>query len=161
EGADKLCMSLNPQCAPSTTSTLTPDDPTDDMAVWGDQDRLISQIADANRHTVVVLQTGAPVLTPWRGQVAAILEAWYPGETGGAAAAGLLYGAAAPGGRLPATFPAREAEEPTAGDTATYPGVPAPTQDSDSGFAAIFDETYKEGVFVGYRWFDEHRLRPA
>jgi beta-glucosidase len=60
----------------------------------------------------------------------------------------VLFGDADPGGRLPATFPASEADEPTAGDPEKYPGVAETV-------------TYKEGVLVGYRWFDAHGLRPA
>ena len=130
EGADRECLTL--ECPP----------------VFGDQDALISSVAAANRNTVVVLQTGGPVLTPWREQVAAIVEAWYPGAAGGAAIARVLFGDVDPGGRLPATFPRSEADLPTAGDPEKYPGVGETVQ-------------YKEGVLVGYRWFDAKGLTPA
>src|SRR5207302_7247144 len=67
EGADRQCLTL--ECPNA----------------HGDQDGLIEKVAAANRNTVVVLETGGPVLTPWRGQVRALLEAWYPGEQGGTA----------------------------------------------------------------------------
>ena len=70
------------------------------------------------------------------------LEAWFPGENGGTAIARVLFGDAEPGGRLPATFPSREADEPTAGDPEKYPGVGETVK-------------YKEDVLIGYRWFDE------
>jgi beta-glucosidase len=130
EGADRNCLTL--EC---------PD-------VHGDQDGLIRRVAAANPRTVVVLETGGPVLTPWRGRVAALLEAWYPGQEGGTAIARVLFGDADPGGRLPATFPAREADLPTAGDPERYPGV------NNELF-------YKEGVLVGYRWFDARGIAPA
>jgi beta-glucosidase len=130
EGSDRLCLSL--ECP----------------YVYGDQDGLIAKVAAANPRTTVVLETGGPVLTPWRDQVAAIVEAWYPGEQGGAAIARALFGDVDPSGRLPATFPRSEADLPTAGDLEKYPGVAE-------------NEAYKEGVFVGYRWFDERRLQPA
>jgi beta-glucosidase len=89
----------------------------------------------------VVLETGGPVLTPWRGRVAGLLEAWYPGEEGGTAIARVLFGDADPAGRLPVTFPAKAAQTPTAGDPSSYPG--------------LRDQTvFKEGVFVSYRWYD-------
>jgi beta-glucosidase len=131
EGSDKPCLGLN--CG--STDGL-------------DRDALIERVAAANRRTVVVLETGGPVLTPWRGRVAGLLEAWYPGLEGGAAMGRVLFGDAEPGGRLPATFPRREADEPTAGDPEAYPGVAETVR-------------YKEGVLVGYRWFDEKRLEPA
>ncbi|GAA0964809.1 beta-glucosidase family protein [Actinocorallia libanotica] len=70
-----------------------------------DQDALIRRVAAANRNTVVVMQTGGPVLTPWRNRTAGLVQAWYPGERGGTAIARVLYGDAEPGGRLPVTFP--------------------------------------------------------
>jgi beta-glucosidase len=129
EGADLQCLSL--EC---------PD-------AHGDQDSLIRRVAAANPRTVVVLETGGPVLTPWRGQVKGILEAWYPGEQGGAAIAGALFGDVNPSGHLPISFPATEAQTPTAGDPTAYPG--------------LLDETYKEGVLVGYRWYDARGVQPA
>ncbi len=130
EGSDRACLTL--ECPP----------------VYGDQDGLIRAVAAANRRTVVVLETGGPVLTPWRGQVAGLLEAWYPGQEGGGAIARVLFGDADPGGRLPATFPASPGQEPTAGDPRRYPGVGE-------------QETYSEGLLVGYRWWNAKHLRPA
>ena len=113
-----------------------------------DRDALISAVNAAQPRTVTVLQTGAPVLTPWRGQVRALVEMWYPGQNGGTALARVLFGDVDPGGRLPATFPARAADLPTAGDPEKYPGVGEVVH-------------YKEGVLVGYRWYDAHRLPVA
>jgi beta-glucosidase len=153
EGQDKSCPGLN------CSSDLSDDE---GMAITGtppcsgascpangtDEDGLISSVAGAQKHTVVVLETGGPVLTPWRDQVPAILEAWYPGQEGGTAIARVLFGDADPGGRLPATFPADASQLPTAGSQAQYPGLGT-------------EEYYSEGVFVGYKWFDAHHLKPA
>jgi beta-glucosidase len=95
-----------------------------------------------------VLETAGPALTPWRHRVEAIVEAWYPGSAGGAAIARVLFGDVDPGGRLPATFPRREADLPTAGDPSRYPGVKDVVR-------------YSGRVLVGYRWYDERRIRPA
>jgi beta-glucosidase len=130
EGADLNCLTL--ECPNA----------------YGDQDTLIQQVARANPNTIVVLETGGPVLTPWRDQVKGVLDAWYPGERGGTAIARVLFGDVDPSGHLPVTFPRAEADEPTAGDPTSYPGV-------------ADNETYREGVFVGYRWFDAHHLEPA
>jgi beta-glucosidase len=161
EGSDKQCMSLTPQCAPTVISTLAVNSPTDDQLAWGDQDALISAVEQANPRTIVVLETGAPVLTPWRSGLGALLEAWYPGQTGGTAIAHVLWGDADPGGRLPATFPASYAQEPTAGSTSCYPGIPSGTVQTSAGSAALYTETICEGVFPGYRWFDAHHETPA
>src|SRR3954447_2788253 len=130
EGADRECLSL--ECPNN-----------------GDQDGLVDAVASAQPNTIVVLQTGGPVLTPWRSKVKGLLEAWYPGESGGTAIARVLFGDVDPGGRLPVTFPERDEDLPTAGDPQKYPGD------------ANGDVHYKEGVLVGYRWFDAKNLAPA
>src|SRR3954451_2578568 len=76
------------------------------------------------------------------------MEVWYPGQEGGPAIARVLFGDAEPGGRLPVTFPKQEADIPTAGDPEKYPGVGEQVK-------------YKEGLFVGYRWYDAKGIEPA
>ena len=75
-----------------------------------------------------------------------MLEAWYPGEAGGAALAHVLFGDVDPGGRLPATFPASETAYPTSSDPTASNGA---------------EVNYSEGVFVGYRWYDENHVAPG
>lgn len=110
------------------------------------QDVLITAVAGANRHTIVVLKTGGPVLMPWLDQVQAVLEAWYPGEEDGNAVADLLLGDVNPSGKLPMTFPKAENETP-AHSPEQYPGVNG-------------NVTYSEGLQVGYRWYDAQRVEP-
>ena len=76
------------------------------LALPGDQDRLITEVARHNPRTVIVLNTPGPVLMPWLDNVAAVLQVWYPGEQFGTALARVLFGDEDPGGRLPVTFPA-------------------------------------------------------
>jgi len=121
------------------------DQPT--LALPDDQDQLVEAVAKANPRTVVVLNSGYPVLMPWVKDVRAILDMWYPGQEGGRATADLLVGAAVPGGKLPVTFPVRESDAPTATSPLRYPGVNG-------------QEYYSEGIFVGYRWYDQQRIAP-
>jgi beta-glucosidase len=164
EGVDKLCMSLVPQCS---NATATPPEPGASQAEFGDQDSLISTVVAANPRTVVVLETGAPVLTPWRNSVGALLEAWYPGEDGGTAIAHVLFGDSDPGGRLPATFPNSQSDIPTAsGGPDRYPGTVNPGAANCDFYTAsvpcpYYHETYSEGVMVGYRWYDSQHIQPA
>lgn len=116
------------------------------LGLPGNQDALIEAVAAHNRHTVVVLNTSTPVAMPWLNKVDAVLEAWYPGQESGAGIAALLFGDADPGGRLPVTFPA-SAEQGPGVKAQDYPGV--------NGIAR-----YDEGIFVGYRWYDEHQQTP-
>jgi beta-glucosidase len=144
EGTDKLCLSLD--CPSVGLPDL--DNGTDEQATIGPQDQLIEAVARANPNTVVVMETGAPVLTPWRNVVKGVVEAWYPGQQGGAAIAHVLFGDVDPGGRLPATFPASPSQEQVAGNLSAYPGLDG-------------NVTYSEGVMVGYRWFESHGYTPA
>ena len=112
----------------------------------GDQDALISAVAAANPRTVVVLNTGGPVLMPWLNEVGAIVQAWHPGQQFGEAVAAVLFGDTDPAGRLPMTFPATPEQGPIK-RIEQYPGVGG-------------DARYDEGIFVGYRWYDQHGEEP-
>lgn len=112
------------------------------LGLPGYQDALISTVAAANPKTVVVLETGGPVLTPWADQVGSILAAWYPGTAGGTAIANLLFGKVNPSGHLPASFPKSAEQLP-------HPAAP------NAG-----DTIYAEGATVGYKWYDMKGLEP-
>ncbi len=75
-------------------------------------DSLISAVAAANPHTIVVLNTGSAVTMPWLSSVAGVLEAWYPGQQDGTAIASLLFGSSDPSGHLTVTFPTSLSQVP-------------------------------------------------
>jgi beta-glucosidase len=109
------------------------------------QDELIEAVAAANKHTVVVVAAGAPIgMTRWLAHAPAVLYAWYGGQEVGHAVGDLLFGLAAPTGKLPVSFP-RRIEDSTA--FGHYPG-------------ADLHVEYGEGIFVGYRGFDSRNLEP-
>jgi beta-glucosidase len=116
------------------------------LGLTGNQDELVRTVVAANPHTVVVLNTGAPVLMPWAGDVPAIVESWYPGEEDGNALASVLFGDVNPSGKLPVTFPRAEDQTPVSSPE-RYPGV--------NGTAV-----YGEGLEVGYRWYDAQGEEP-
>jgi len=126
------------------------------------QDDLIAKVADANPHTIVVLENGSPVTMPWVGQVARILEAWYPGTRGADAVASVLFGDVNPSAKLPITFPKSDADLPH--PTLVKPPKESTTEDGDTeawkkiakGLPA-FQVTYDEGLKVGYKWYDAER----
>jgi beta-glucosidase len=128
EFADRVCLALD--CPPAAAH----------------QDALVRAVAKANPRTVVVVQSPGPVLMPWARDIPAILEGWWPGETGGEGIADVLFGRVNPSARLPVTFPRAETDLPTR-TRLQFPGV------SGRG-------VYSEGVLVGYRWYDQRRIRP-
>ena len=115
-----------------------------DMELPGQQHTLVEQVAAANPHTIVVLNTGSPITMPWLESVAAVVQAWYPGQECGNAIADVLFGDVIPSGRLPQTFPVRIE------DTPAYLNFPG-----ENG--KVF---YGEGLFVGYRYYDKKNIAP-
>ena len=120
-----------------------------DLNLPNGQDALIAAVAAANPHTIVVLETGGPVLMPWLDRTAAVLEAWYPGIEGADAIADILFGDVNPSGRLPVTFPA------------SLDQLPRPNLDGLYNFDPRVAVNYDiEGSDVGYRWFNRKALTP-
>ena len=115
-----------------------------DIDLPGRQQELIERVAAVNPNTIVVLQSGSPIAMPWLAKVAAVLQAWYPGQEAGNAIADVLLGKAEPGGRLPQTFPARLEDDPA---FINYPG--------ERGHVR-----YGEGIFIGYRYYEKKRIEP-
>lgn len=109
------------------------------------QDALIEALAAANKHLTVVLVSGNAVSMPWIERVQAVVEAWYSGSEAGNALADIVSGDVNPSGKLPFTFPVR-IEDNCATALGTF-------NESDS-------LNYKEGVFVGYRWNEQQRVKP-
>jgi beta-glucosidase len=116
------------------------------IALPDQQDALIKAVAAANPDTIVVLNTGGPVLMPWLSRVKGVIEDWYPGQDDGTAIAAVLFGDVDPSGHLPETFPTSLSAIPTASPS-QFPGV-----------AGKVD--YSEGLDVGYRWYDAKNVTP-
>jgi beta-glucosidase len=112
------------------------------LALPGRQDELVRAVAGANPRTIVVVNSGAPVLLPWADDVAAVLASWFPGQEFGNALADVLTGAVEPGGRLPVTWPA------------SAEGLPS-VQPVNGALP------YDEGLLIGYRWYLATNRQPA
>lgn len=112
------------------------------MRIPEGQNELIRRVAAVNANTIVVLHNGSPIEMPWAKDVAAILEVYLGGQAVGAATVDVLYGDRNPSGRLPETFPNKLEDNPS---YLYYFGEGDVTE-------------YREGVFVGYRYYDKKRM---
>jgi beta-glucosidase len=115
-----------------------------DLVLPGEQDELVRRVAAANPRTVVVHNSGSPMTMPWADDVAAILQAWYPGQEGGNAVADVLVGDVDPSGRMPTTWPKRIEDTPA---FPWYPGTDGQAK-------------YGEGLLLGHRWYLAHEIEP-
>lgn len=121
-----------------------------DMKMPFGQDELLRAVLAANPNTVVVLLGGGPIdVSAWAGQAKGIIEAWYPGMEGGNALAHILFGDVNPSGKLPVTFPVKLEDSPVMklGEYPSTPGNP-------------LKQTYKDDIFVGYRYYDTYKVAP-
>ena len=132
------------------------------------QDQLIADVAAVNPDTIVVLNTSDPVAMPWLSNVKAVLEMWYPGDTGGYATANVLLGRTDPAGRLPFTWPAA-LDQGVANQPASHPERTSNGVDANGNYCTTpgspfggpqCTTTYTEGIYVGYRWYDQQHLTP-
>ncbi len=121
-----------------------------DFALPGDQDKLIEEVAAVNPNTIVVLNVSQPVALPWLNQVKAVLQMWWPGDEGGWSTADVLLGRVSPAGRLPFTWAKKLTDY-----AATDPAHPERSAKGVDG-----KTTFSEGIFVGYRWFDQQKIAP-
>ena len=115
-----------------------------------EQDQLIKDVAAVNPRTIVVLNVSKPIALPWLSRAKAVLLMWYPGDEGGEATARLLLGRVSPAGRLPFTWPVR-LRDTVAGD---------PQHPERSSVGVDGHSVYSEGIFIGYRWFDQQHIQP-
>lgn len=114
-----------------------------DMKLPYDQDRLIEELLEVNDNMIVVIVSGSPVEMPWIHRVKTLVWSWYAGMEGGTATAEVLFGLVNPSGRLPESFPITHMDC-SAHCIGEFPGGKT--------------VSYKEGIFVGYRYYDTEQI---
>jgi beta-glucosidase len=133
------------------------------LSLPDNQDALVSAVAAANPHTIVVLETGGPVSMPWIDHVSGVIEMWYPGIRGAQALANILFGKVNPSAKLPITFAKSDADLPHL-TVFQQPPMPPPAPNEPRRRFRMnntpFDITYNEGLKVGYKWFDAENNEP-
>lgn len=112
------------------------------MRMPGGQNKLIEAVCAVNKSVVVVLHNGSPVEMPWVSKVDGLLEAYLGGQAGGAAVVDILFGAVNPCGKLAESIPLKLSDNPS---YLYYFGERDVTE-------------YREGVFVGYRYYDTKEM---
>ncbi len=116
------------------------------------QNAVIEALAAANKNLIVVNVSGNAVAMPWVKKVPAIVQAWFLGSEAGNSIADVLFGKVNPSGKLPFTFPVR-LHDVGAHATNSYLGI---KRDKEN----VWDNTYGEGILVGYRWHDTKKIAP-
>ncbi|MFK3936860.1 beta-glucosidase [Alkalihalobacillus sp. NPDC078783] len=116
----------------------------DHMALPSNHEALIRSVLDAQPNTIVILSNGSPVEMPWVDDVPSIIEGYLGGQASGGAVADILYGAESPSGKLAETFPVNVEDNPS---YLYFPGEGDRVE-------------YREGVFVGYRYYDTKKVKP-
>ena len=116
----------------------------DTLEMPPNQNHLINELSDVNENIIVVLSNGSPVTMPWLDQVKGVLEGYLTGQAGGGAAADILFGRVNPSGKLAETFPQKLSDNPS---YLFFPGEKDKVE-------------YREGIFVGYRYYDTKKVKP-
>ena len=128
------------------------------LSLPDNQDAMIEQVASANPHTIVVIESGSAVTMPWIDKVSGVLEAWYAGSKGADAVANILFGDVNPSGKLPMTFPRSEADLPHPREVIPSPSMLGKDAVMATGEAKpTFEVHYDEGLKVGYKWYDAEK----
>lgn len=122
---------------------------------------LVKRAVSLNPRTVVIVNSGGGIqMTAWNEQAAAILYAWYPGQTGYRALAEILSGEVNPSGKLPITIEKRFEDSPGAGYLPKGEELYAGWEPDNNMAHPVYSIEYKEGVLVGYRWYEAKKIRP-
>lgn len=112
------------------------------------QNELIADLAKVQPNIIAVMYAGNPYATPWLGNVKALLQCWYLGSESGRTLANIISGKVNPSGKLPVTFAKKKDDYPC-------------FQYGEEGYPGVNDQVYyKEGIYVGYRHFDTHKVKP-
>ena len=122
---------------------------------------LVQRAVSLNPHTVVIVNSGGGIkMTDWNEKAAAIVYAWYPGQIGNHALAEIISGAVNPSGKLPITIEKRFEDSPGAGYIPSGEKLYTGWELDNNMAHPVYPIEYKEGIFVGYRWYEAKKIRP-
>lgn len=123
------------------------------------EEKAVRRAVDLNPRTIVLVNSGSGIrMTDWAGKAAAVLYGWYPGQNGFGAVARILAGEINPSGKLPITIEKEFSDSPACGVVPRQGKLY--DKCSNEYLIQLYDVDYKEGVLVGYRWYDTKGIEP-
>lgn len=131
------------------------------FALDRNEQRYLERILSLNRNVVVLINSGSGIqMTEWIDKTAAVLYCWYNGQNGSTALAEILSGRTNPSGKLPFTIEKAFADSPGADYLPDGEALYCCENDAWEAAREVYDLPYKEGVFVGYRWYEHRNIQP-
>ncbi len=126
-----------------------------------DIEKKVVDIVSKNPNTVVIVNSGSGIqMTPWNELAGAILYAWYGGQAGSRAVVEILSGKTNPSGKLPITIERDFSDSPGSGDIPSGEHLYTGWNDEEEKQRPVYDITYDEGIFIGYRWYERQGISP-
>lgn len=126
-----------------------------------EENERIMNIVSQNSNVIMIVNSGSGIgMSQWNDKIAGLIYSWYPGQKGNEALAEVISGAVCPSGKLPITIEKKFEDSPG------YPYLPEGEElyagwDGDGDMMKeVYDLEYKEGVFVGYRWYESKKIEP-
>jgi beta-glucosidase len=131
------------------------------FALPADDEERVRRTVAVNPRTVVIVNAGGGIqMTAWNDRAAAIVYAWYPGQNGNSAVAEIVSGVTNPSGKLPITIERRFEDSPGYGYIPEGEKLYVSWNADNDMSHPVTDVVYREGVFVGYRWYEHKKIAP-
>ena len=127
----------------------------------GDQEKKVRECVNNNPNTIVIVTSGSGVrMTDWNDKAKAIIYAWYCGQVGNIALAEIISGKTNPSGKLPITIEKEFKDSPGFGYIPDGEKLYTGMNEEEEKFHPVYDVHYREGVLVGYRWYENKKVEP-
>lgn len=141
---------------------------TDDSEGWdrpfelpASQEQKVLECVNNNPNTIVIVTSGSGIrMTGWNDKAKAIIYSWYSGQNGSTALTEIISGKTNPSGKLPISIEKEFKDSPGFGYIPDGETLYTGWNDKEEKARSVFDIHYKEGVFIGYRWYESKNIKP-
>jgi beta-glucosidase len=131
------------------------------FALPAEQEKKVLDCVNNNPHTIVIVTSGSGIrMTDWNNKAEAIVYAWYGGQIGNQALAEIISGKTNPSGKLPITIEREFTDSPGYGYLPDNEQLYSGWHGEEEKTHQVYDIIYKEGIFVGYRWYEHQKITP-